>query len=339
MQATEHSELPQGLFLTGVLGDETAPCDEVKKEVDEAPSSPPAVDSASVFDETASSLPRPEVKEEGPSSPVPAEESTSMLDFLDLVDIDVSKPLFVQETEAPVPEEETKDISNFLIDFSSFQIFVSELCSEKLKSEVSDAYLKTEDQEVEDISSVLGSLDGQQQWTAAPQPIVPEPPPQFVSPEAPLLSPAAMQYYPPHPVDPYAYIPASAPLQNIEMKVPQFASEAPAPVPHLPHQYAANYYVVALPPNGAQFPLPGTQTGVYWQTMAPAPPSRNRRRPRVCSVCNKTCKNPYELKLHMNSHTGAKPYVCKVCGAAYSHYSSLSTHRRDKGHVKRALEN
>lgn len=331
MQAIEVSEASQGLFLTGVLGEGDAappsPCKSpvVKQEVISAPSSPSS-----------------------PPPPAADSDSTKMLDFFDLLDIDVSKPLF--RSGDPCPQEQMReDISEFLIDFSSFQLFVSELCSEKLKSEVSDAYLKTSDLEVEDVSSVsdisllgLGSSDVQQQWPSYPQPIHSEQPPQFhhPAPEVPVSPPGVPQYYPSPALNSYA--PAAAPMQqNIEIKIPQFASEAPQSSPHLPHQYAANYYVVALPPppNAGQIPFSGAQTGVYWQAMAPAPPSRNRRKPRVCSVCNKTCKNPYELKLHMNSHTGAKPYVCKVCGAAYSHYSSLSTHRRDKGHVKRALEN
>ncbi|XP_037775521.1 human immunodeficiency virus type I enhancer-binding protein 2 homolog [Penaeus monodon] len=324
MQAIEVSELSQGLFLTGVLG-----------EGDVVPPSPPK---SPVVKREVISAPS------SPSHPPGSADSTSMLDFFDLLDIDVSKPLF--RSEASGPQEDTKeDLSEFLIDFSSFQIFVSELCSEKLKSEVSDAYLKAEDLDAEDISNVSdisplglgsGSADVQQQWSADPQPTATEQPPLH---PAPVSSPGVPPYYHSPAFNPY--VPASVPIQNIEIKIPQFASEAPQPSPHLPHQYAANYYVVALPPpsNAAQLPFSGAQTGVYWQTMAPAPPSRNRRKPRVCSVCNKTCKNPYELKLHMNSHTGAKPYVCKVCGAAYSHYSSLSTHRRDKGHVKRALEN
>ncbi|XP_063595616.1 transcription factor HIVEP3-like [Penaeus indicus] len=323
MQAIEVSELSQGLFLTGVLGEGDAPSSPtkspvIKEEVISAPSSP--------------------------SVPPGSSDSTSMLDFFDLLDIDVSKPLFRSDAQ----EDTKEDLSKFLIDFSSFQIFVSELCSEKLKSEVSDAYLKTEfeDLDAEDISNVsdisplgLGSADVQPQWPADPQPIATEQPPLHPAPEVPGPSPDVPQYY--HSPAFNSYVPVSVPMQNIDIKIPQFASEAPQQNPHLPHQYAANYYVVALPPppNAAQLPFSGAQTGVYWQTMAPAPPSRNRRKPRVCSVCNKTCKNPYELKLHMNSHTGAKPYVCKVCGAAYSHYSSLSTHRRDKGHVKRALEN
>ena len=33
-----------------------------------------------------------------------------------------------------------------------------------------------------------------------------------------------------------------------------------------------------------------------------------------CRFCKKTFRQVYSLKIHMNIHTGRRPYVCEICG-------------------------
>ncbi|KAL3856560.1 hypothetical protein ACJMK2_011296 [Sinanodonta woodiana] len=48
----------------------------------------------------------------------------------------------------------------------------------------------------------------------------------------------------------------------------------------------------------------------------------------VCPICNKTLKYKNYLKLHMQTHTGDKPYQCEICGNSYF------TPRRLKDHLR-----
>lgn len=47
-----------------------------------------------------------------------------------------------------------------------------------------------------------------------------------------------------------------------------------------------------------------------------------------CSVCKKICTSRKALEMHMNIHTGAKPYICGNCGAKFNHPSNLNRHMK-----------
>ncbi|KAG6850939.1 hypothetical protein H0H93_005808 [Arthromyces matolae] len=49
-----------------------------------------------------------------------------------------------------------------------------------------------------------------------------------------------------------------------------------------------------------------------------------------CSYCGKGFNRPSSLKIHLNSHTGAKPFVCPVesCGRSFSVLSNMRRHAR-----------
>ena len=55
---------------------------------------------------------------------------------------------------------------------------------------------------------------------------------------------------------------------------------------------------------------------------------RGRRGNSTCNVCNKTFMGRQKLKLHMNSHTGERPFVCNICNKSFTRGTNLTQHRR-----------
>ncbi|KAJ6464838.1 hypothetical protein C8R45DRAFT_840071, partial [Mycena sanguinolenta] len=53
-------------------------------------------------------------------------------------------------------------------------------------------------------------------------------------------------------------------------------------------------------------------------------------RKHVCYTCGKSFMRPSSLRIHANTHTGAKPYECplETCGRAFSVNSNMRRHFR-----------
>ena len=77
------------------------------------------------------------------------------------------------------------------------------------------------------------------------------------------------------------------------------------------------------------------QPAPYYPNASAAPgPNRKRRStgPRAknnyCHLCEKSYESSYKLKLHMNAHTGERPFVCEFCGKGFARGPNLNAHRR-----------
>lgn len=79
------------------------------------------------------------------------------------------------------------------------------------------------------------------------------------------------------------------------------------------------------------FPFVGNAAG---SVQKPVNVGDLRRIGHQCSVCGKFVQSRAHLTIHMRSHTGEKPFVCRICGRGFSVKSSLkshfATHMRDK---------
>ena len=51
-------------------------------------------------------------------------------------------------------------------------------------------------------------------------------------------------------------------------------------------------------------------------------------KPYMCSVCGASFTHSSSLSVHKRSHTGVKPFVCEQCGAAFAVGSVLKQHMR-----------
>ncbi|CAH1778181.1 unnamed protein product, partial [Owenia fusiformis] len=47
-----------------------------------------------------------------------------------------------------------------------------------------------------------------------------------------------------------------------------------------------------------------------------------------CTLCLKAFRSQAHLSIHMNSHTGDKPFKCNICFCAFGHPFALTRHNR-----------
>uniref|UniRef100_A0A8D2JQF1 Zinc finger protein 296 n=1 Tax=Sciurus vulgaris TaxID=55149 RepID=A0A8D2JQF1_SCIVU len=61
------------------------------------------------------------------------------------------------------------------------------------------------------------------------------------------------------------------------------------------------------------------------------------RRSPTCSVCKKTLSSFSNLKVHMRSHTGERPYTCDQCPYACAQSSKLNRHKKTHRQLSQSL--
>lgn len=54
----------------------------------------------------------------------------------------------------------------------------------------------------------------------------------------------------------------------------------------------------------------------------------------TCKFCNRVFQYPWIVQVHMNTHTGDRPYKCEFCGKSFSSSGTLSNHRTIHKQIK-----
>ena len=54
----------------------------------------------------------------------------------------------------------------------------------------------------------------------------------------------------------------------------------------------------------------------------------NHLQPHQCQTCKKGFSTAKRLEMHMNIHTGARPFLCKYCRKSYAHVGNCRMHER-----------
>ncbi|KAF9263360.1 hypothetical protein L218DRAFT_944612 [Marasmius fiardii PR-910] len=167
--------------------------------------------------------------------------------------------------------------------------------------------------------------------SAVRRPSLPPPPPShFVD------VPRGVPAYPPQ--APYTYPPYTYPgTGSAQERTPVALYPAHHPIlydsrypPAHDHRSSGRHTGNTVPMAGSyqHYDFPGSPNSQsYSHLMDPGPISGSKYE---CSYCGKGFNRPSSLKIHLNSHTGEKPFRCPVesCGRSFSVLSNMRRHAR-----------
>lgn len=115
-------------------------------------------------------------------------------------------------------------------------------------------------------------------------------------------------------------------------KIPPMSKAAPPPPPSLSVQrvHLGDKQATAQNRNVAPWISIKSQHNAHHSNASPRLDSRpvGPRQLQRCGQCGKCFPHPSNLKAHLQTHTGERPFCCSLCGRSFTKLSNLKAHRR-----------
>ncbi|XP_077428135.1 uncharacterized protein LOC144055749 isoform X2 [Vanacampus margaritifer] len=110
---------------------------------------------------------------------------------------------------------------------------------------------------------------------------------------------------------------------NLVNKIPSTSKATP---PTVQRDHLANKLTAALCANKKTQPPPANSHHGYLLSHPDSHPVF--RHSLRCGQCGKCFPHPSNLKAHLQTHTGERPFCCPLCGRSFTKLSNLKAHRR-----------
>ncbi|XP_053275256.1 zinc finger protein 37 homolog isoform X2 [Pleuronectes platessa] len=113
-------------------------------------------------------------------------------------------------------------------------------------------------------------------------------------------------------------------------RIPSTSKAAPPPPLSAQRVHLVDKQAAPLSRTGAQWVSVRSQSAIAHHT-SPVPHTDSHTGPRNilrCGQCGKCFPHPSNLKAHLQTHTGERPFCCSLCGRSFTKLSNLKAHRR-----------